>query len=110
VFQAIQALRERRPRQALYHAALEVRSSAGRFVIEMTPAAAAGADRGVVSEGAVGNRSLRRFRLFRYELRRWKDGVLLELRFALDRAVPGREQDESRRLFYRLLNEEQAAE
>jgi hypothetical protein len=75
VFQAIQALRERRPRQALYHAALEVRSSAGRFVIEMTPAAAVGADCGVVSEGAVGSRSLRRFRLFRYELQRWKDGV-----------------------------------
>jgi len=76
VFEAIQATRERRSRQALYHAALEVRSSAGRFVIEVTPAAAAGAERGVVSEGAVGSRSLGRFRLFRYELRRWKDGVI----------------------------------
>lgn len=35
---------------------------------------------------------------------------LLELRADLDRARHGRAKDESRRLFYHLLNEEQAAE
>jgi hypothetical protein len=35
---------------------------------------------------------------------------LLELRADLDRARHGGEQEESRRLFYHLLNQEQAAE
>jgi hypothetical protein len=35
---------------------------------------------------------------------------LLELRADLDRARHGGEQEQGRRLFYRLLNEEQAAE
>jgi hypothetical protein len=86
VFEAVQAARERRAGKALYHAALEVRCSSGRFVIEMTPIpAAAGDDRGVVSEGAVGSRWLGRFRLFRYEVRRWKDGVIPDVA----EAIPG---------------------
>jgi hypothetical protein len=39
--------------------------------------------RGVVGEGPVGTRPLRRFRVFRYEIRRWRDGVVPDLRFAV---------------------------
>jgi hypothetical protein len=35
-----------------------------------------GASRGVVVEGPVGSRRLARFRWFRYEVRRWRDGVV----------------------------------
>lgn len=88
VFEAIQAARERRPRRALYHAALEVRSSGGRFVIETAPVTrTAGTDRGVVSEGPVGSRLLGRFKLFRYELRRWQDGVIPDVEEAVSSPV-----------------------
>jgi len=93
VFEAIQAARERRPRRALYHAALEVRSSGGRFVIETAPVTRpAGTDRGVVSEGPVGSRLLGRFRLFRYELRRWQDGVIPDVAEAV--SSPARLSDD----------------
>ena len=88
VFESIQAARGRRPRRALYHAALEVRTRDGRFVIEMTPIPKEmGTDRGVVAEGPVGSRSLRRFRLFRYELRRWQDGVIPDVDEAVSSPV-----------------------
>ena len=35
-----------------------------------------GASRGVVAEGAVGSRLAGRLRVFRYEVRRWRDGVI----------------------------------
>jgi hypothetical protein len=76
VFEAIQAVRDRRPRKALYHAALDVQGVDGRYVIEVTPVPRTAADRGVAFEGPVGSRSLGRFRFFRYEVRRWKDGVI----------------------------------
>ena len=85
VYEAVVALRERRPRRALYHSALEVRVPAGRFVIEMAPVPDAdGASRGVVSEGPVGSRWARRLRLFRYEVRRWRDGAIPDAAEAVD--------------------------
>ena len=88
VFESIQAARGRRPRRALYHAALEVRSRDGRFVIEMTPIPKeVVTDRGVVTEGSVGSPSLRHFRLFRYELRRWRDGVIPDVDEAVSSPV-----------------------
>lgn len=76
-YEALAALWERRRPQDLYHSALEVTRPEGRFVIEMTPIPDAnGAERGVVAEGAVGSRLAARFRLFRYELRRWKGGAI----------------------------------
>ncbi len=48
-----------------------------QFAIEMAPVVdARGDSRGVVTGGPVGLRSLRRFRLFRYEIRRWRNGSL----------------------------------
>jgi hypothetical protein len=75
VFEAVAARAARRPVCDLYHSALEVRVAAGRFVIEQAPVRdARGERRGVVAEGPVGIRWAGRFRIFRYEIRRWRDG------------------------------------
>jgi hypothetical protein len=85
VFEAVIAATERRPRCDLYHSALEVHGPAGRFVIEMAPVPAGDpAARGVVGGGAVGTRAAGRFRLFRYELRRWRDGLIPDLDEAVE--------------------------
>jgi hypothetical protein len=61
----------------LYHSALEAHGREGRFVIEMAPIPDdRGAERGVVVEGPVGSRLARRFRIFRYEVRCWRDGAI----------------------------------
>jgi hypothetical protein len=75
VFEAISAFVHRRARCDLYHSALIVRVPEGHFVIEQAPVIDAnGERRGVVAEGAVGTKWAGRFRLFRYEIRRWRDG------------------------------------
>jgi len=85
VFEAVAAKLERRDRCDLYHSALEVRVREGLFVIEMTPIRPGdGAERGVVAEGAVGARAAGRFRLFRYEVRRWRGGVIPDVAEAVD--------------------------
>jgi hypothetical protein len=76
IFEAVAARLDRRRPLDLYHSALEVRLPEGRFVIEQAPAWSAGEERGVVAESAVGSRALGRFRLFRYEVRRWAGGVI----------------------------------
>jgi hypothetical protein len=78
VYEAIHALLERRQPRDLYHSALEVHVPEGRFVIENAwPIPKAdGRSRGVVVEGPVGSRRVARFRLLRYEVRRWRDGVI----------------------------------
>jgi hypothetical protein len=85
VFEAVVAGVERRSRCDLYHSALVVRVPEGRFVIESAPVGRGdGAERGVVSEGPVGARWARGFRIFRYELRRWRDGVIPDVAEAVD--------------------------
>jgi hypothetical protein len=84
VFEAIVARLERRYRSDLYHSALEVFVPEGRFVIEQAPAWGESGQRGVVAEGAVGIRAAGRFRLFRYEVRRWRDGVIPDLAEAVE--------------------------
>jgi hypothetical protein len=77
VYEALKAFAGHRERCALYHSALEVTTSDARYVIEVTPVPDHdGRDRGVVGEGPVGVRSLGRLRSFRYEIRRWRDGVI----------------------------------
>jgi len=77
VFEAVVARFERRTACDLYHSALVVNAPSGRFVIEQAPIRDDdGAKRGVVAEGAVGSRLAGRFRIFRYEVRRWRNGVI----------------------------------
>jgi hypothetical protein len=92
VFEALQAWREHRPRAALYHAALEVRSGGTRFVLEFAPVPRRSPDRGVVVTGPVGSRLLGRLRLFTYELRCWRDGVIPDVDEAV--ASPMRVSDD----------------
>lgn len=85
VYEAIQAAREHRPRCDLYHAALEVHLDGKRFVIESAPAwDRAEPDRGVVVEGPVGAAWLGRSKWFRYEVRRWRDGIIPDVAEAID--------------------------
>jgi hypothetical protein len=88
IFEAAAALLERRDRRDLYHSALEVNLRLARFVIEMAPAwSDEAAERGVVAEGAVGARLAGRFRLFRYEVRRWREGVIPDIAEAVESPV-----------------------
>jgi hypothetical protein len=77
VYEAIASRLERRPRCDLYHSALALGVPEGEFVIEVAPAwGDDGEARGVVAEGAVGMRAAGRWRLFRYEIRCWRGGVI----------------------------------
>ena len=99
-YEALVAARDRRPRADLYHSALIVTVPEGRFAIESAPIADGDSSaRGVVSQGAVGMRALGRFRVFRYELRCWRDGVIPDLDEAVE--SPRRLTDE--RAVARLL-------
>lgn len=80
IYEAAVAALSRRKRCDLYHSALIVSVPAGRFVIEQTPVPnGRGRERGVVGEGPVGSRRARRWRIFRYEIRRWRDGVIPDI-------------------------------
>jgi hypothetical protein len=88
MYEAISARLQRRPVADLYHAALEVYLPSGRFVIEQAPVPDAdGAARGVVAVGPVGLRAAGRWRLFRYEVRCWPDGIIPDLDQAVDSPV-----------------------
>jgi hypothetical protein len=85
VFEAVAARLERRVPCDLYHSALVVRVPEGRFVIEQAPIPDGnGGERGVVAEGAVGSRWAGRFRLFRYEVRRWCGGIIPDVDEAVE--------------------------
>ena len=85
IYERVLALREHRPALDLYHSALEVRVPEGRFVIENAwPIPDAdGASRGVVVEGPVGSPALARLRALRYEVRRWRDGRIPDVAYAV---------------------------
>jgi hypothetical protein len=84
-YEALVAARGRRRRADLYHSALIVTVPEGRFVIESAPVPRGDSSaRGVVCEGAVGHRALRRLRSFRYEVRCWRDGVVPDIGEAVD--------------------------
>lgn len=85
VYEALTAFLARRPTCDLYHSALIVTLPEARFTIESAPIPDLRGDRrGVVAEGAVGSRRLARSRLFRYELRCWRGGVIPDLVEAVD--------------------------
>jgi hypothetical protein len=80
LFEAGSALVHRRGRCDLYHSALVVDVPEGRFVLEQAPVPDFyREERGVVAEGPVGTRWLGRFRLFRYEIRRWREGRIPDI-------------------------------
>lgn len=77
VYETLVAALQRRPRYALYHSALVVHLPGSDVVIEVAPVPDGdGASRGAVASGAVGLSWLGRFRLFRYEVRCWPNGVI----------------------------------
>jgi hypothetical protein len=85
VYEAVSARLRRRPTCDLYHSGLVVHVPEGQFVIEQAPVRDSnGTERGVVAEGAVGARWAGRFRIFRYEVRRWRNGVIPDVAKAVD--------------------------
>ncbi|MEO6511835.1 MAG: hypothetical protein ABIO16_12635 [Nocardioides sp.] len=77
LYEALSARRHHRKARALFHSALEVVVDGARHVVEMTPEwGLPPGDRGVVAEGPVGLPLLGRSRLFRYEVHRWRDGLI----------------------------------
>ena len=101
-FEALSARLQRRRQRELYHSALVARTSDAPFTIEMTPIpdSRGREDRGVVAEGPVGTRWARRFRVFRYEIRRWREGVIPDISYAV--ASPVRIADDDA-LAHRVL-------
>jgi hypothetical protein len=99
LFERISALRQRRPVGALYHSALIVSVPEGRFVIEMAPIPDRHPEhRGVVVEGPVGTKWAGRFRVFRYEVRRWRDGVIPDEKAAVATVRISDDLEQARRL------------
>jgi hypothetical protein len=88
-YEAALAALQRRARRDLYHSALIATLDGVVTVIEMapTPDDDGRSARGVVAEGVVGMRRLRRLRVFRYEVRRWCGGVIPDLGFAVGSPV-----------------------
>jgi hypothetical protein len=84
IFEWAAAAIDRRNRCDLYHSALVVGVPEATFVIEQAPAWRDSAERGVVAQGAVGARALGRFRLFRYEIRLWRDGLIADIAEGVD--------------------------
>jgi hypothetical protein len=83
-YESISAWHSRRTPLDLYHSVLEIRTGAGRFVIEMGPAVDDDGDRrGVVGVGSVAASWLRALRPLRYEIRCWSDGITATA-FAVD--------------------------
>lgn len=87
-YEAVAARREHRERRNLFHSALRVRLGEDTFAVEMAPAwGAPEADRGVVAHGSVGLAWLGHSRLFRYEIRRWRGGIIPDAERAVDSPV-----------------------
>jgi hypothetical protein len=94
-YEAWAARRARRPRQALFHSALDVTAGGERHVIEMAPTWSGPREHGAVSTGPVGLVWLGRSRWFTYDVRCWRDGVIPDLAEAV--ASPRRLSEDGRR-------------
>jgi hypothetical protein len=101
IYEAVRAVRERRPRCDLYHTALEVMiPDEGRFIIENAwPSPNNDIEsRGVVLAGPVFSRRAKRMRLLRYEVRCWGDGVIPDAAYAVASPQVSDDADLARRL------------
>jgi hypothetical protein len=102
VFEAIEAARQHRGRCALYHSVLVVELGGDRYTIEVAPSPDGDeASRGAVATGAVGSRYIGWLRLFRYEVRCWRGGLIPDLVHAV--GAPDRLTSDSR-VVRQLLN------
>jgi hypothetical protein len=81
-YEGVAARLAHRPPRDLYHSALEVHDGTARYVIEQAPAGRT--DRGAIAAGPVGSARLGRLRIFRYEVRRWRDGTIPDIAEAVD--------------------------
>ncbi|MBM3660009.1 MAG: hypothetical protein FJW95_10980 [Actinobacteria bacterium] len=80
LFELVMAWWQHRPRNRLFHAALVVEIDGVRVTVEQAPVPDDhGELRGVVATGPVGLRWLGRWRVFRYEVRRWPGGSIPDL-------------------------------
>ena len=88
-FESVVARRDHRPPCDIYHSALVATLGSDRYFVEMTPVPSprAVSDRGVVGGGAVGTRWAARLRIFRYEIRCWRNGIIPDLHHAIDGPV-----------------------
>lgn len=85
VYEAFTATRRHRQRLDLYHSPLVVQLDDHAYAIELAPVwAARDRRRGVCSEGPVGSPLLGRARLFRYEIRCWRDGTIPDAAAAVE--------------------------
>lgn len=101
VYEALMSRRERRQPLDLYHTAIEVRLPEGRYIVEtMWPSPDTnGSARGVAVVGPVFVSWLSSTRIFRYEVRCWRDGELPDADEAVGGAQPvATEVDMARRL------------
>jgi len=97
LYESIQAWSQHRRPLDLYHTALIVTVPEGRYVIENAWPIPDNSPqrRGVTVQGPVWSRWLGRVRIFRYEVRRWVDGSIADIAFAV--SSPRRVSHEERR-------------
>ena len=84
LYEAFAARRQHRAARDLYHSALEVRLAPTARDRDGAGVGAASPDRGVVADGPVGSPSLGRLAAFRYEVRRWRMGIIPDVAEAVD--------------------------
>lgn len=80
IYETVKAFVERRRPLNLYHSALDIRLPEGRYVVENSwPIPNTDyASRGVVVVGPVGSQRMAKLRVCRYEVRRWRNGVIAD--------------------------------
>ncbi len=95
VYETLHGVVRRHPRHDLYHAALVADLDGTPTIVESAPVPDDDGEvaRGVVAGGAVGSRLLGRFRVFRYEVRRWSGGTIPDIGYAV--ASPVRISDDN---------------
>lgn len=80
LYEVLSARIHRRPPMELFHSALTITLPEAAYTVEQAPVPDLHGDRrGVVAEGPVGVRGAGRLRLFRYEVRCWRNGSIPDL-------------------------------